>query len=122
MAQGFVAANQNQLGRSYNLYQKSVQYWTALHGKDAEKLTGLKADLAKIKARVAKAQKEGKGGEVEAKDELDHHEPIEVEQDSASSSSASSSSAPASAPAAAPAARLAVSSPPAAASAKSAAS
>jgi hypothetical protein len=113
MVQGFVAANENQPPRCLNLYQKSVQYWTALHGKDSDTLAPLKADLEKIKAKVGKEGKEGKGGG-EGKGDLDDSRHAEAEQPDSPASPASPASPPiaAAAPAAAAASSASASAPP----------
>jgi len=90
MCRAFIAACQNNLKGSYSLYKKSIQYWAALHGKDSEKLNGLKNDLAKIRS---KAVKPGSKPEAEDADDSADHD-ITHATDSASSSTSSSSTSP----------------------------
>jgi len=93
MCRAFIAACQNNLKLSFNLYKKSVQYWAALHGKDSEKLIGLKTDLAKIRS---KGIKPGAKDDDHAADESDDHlstsPPTDLSPPSSSSSSSSSTS------------------------------
>jgi len=87
MCRGFIAACQNNLKLAYSLYKKSVAYWEHLHGKDSDKLTLLKGDLDKIKARgVPKGSKTDTSSESES-----HTETTESSESSSSSSSSSSS-------------------------------